>query len=102
MPETQRPLCAGRARPIVSCEAMMEEFSRLRAQPELIPIERQRAAALLCRQVADEFYPSAQARSIDIEVRTEGLECFADAEKVSRVEQSAEKCRSCGWGRLSW
>lgn len=69
-------------------EAMMEEFFEItRYNLGSIPIERQRFdAALLCRQVADEFYPSAQARSIDIEVRTEEpLECFADAEKVSRV-----------------
>lgn len=69
-------------------EAMMEEFFEItRYNLSSIPIERRRFdAALLCRQVADEFYPAAQARSIDIEVRTRSsLECFADAEKVSRV-----------------
>lgn len=69
-------------------EEMMEEFFEItRYNLSSIPIERQHFdAALLCRQVADEFYPSAQARSIDIEVRTRGsIECFADAEKVSRV-----------------
>lgn len=69
-------------------EEMMEEFFEItRYNLSSIPIERQHFdAALLCRQVADEFYPSAQARSIDIEVRTKGsIECFADAEKVSRV-----------------
>ncbi len=69
-------------------EEMMEEFFEItRYNLSSIPIERQHFdAALLCRQVADEFYPSAQARSIDVEVRTRGsIECFADAEKVSRV-----------------
>lgn len=69
-------------------EEMMEEFFEItRYNLSSIPIERQHFdIALLCRQVADEFYPSAQARSIDIEVRTKGsIECFADAEKVSRV-----------------
>ena len=69
-------------------EEMMEEFFEItRYNLSSIPIERQHFdVALLCRQVADEFYPSAQARSIDIEVRTKGsIECFADAEKVSRV-----------------
>lgn len=69
-------------------EEMMEEFFEItRYNLSSIPIERQHFdIALLCRQVADEFYPSAQARSIDIDVRTRGsIECFADAEKVSRV-----------------
>ncbi|MDO5042583.1 MAG: HAMP domain-containing sensor histidine kinase [Slackia sp.] len=69
-------------------EAMMEEFFEItRYNLSSIPIERQRFdAALLCCQVADEFYPAAAARSIDIDVRAEEpLECFADAEKVSRV-----------------
>ena len=66
---------------------MEEVFEITRYNLSSIPIERQHFdAALLCHQVADEFYPSAQARSIDIEVRAEEpLECFADAEKVSRV-----------------
>lgn len=69
-------------------ESMMEEFFEItRYNLSSIPVERQRFdATLLCRQVADEFYPAASARSIDIDVRfKEPLECFADAEKVSRV-----------------
>lgn len=89
MPETQRARYAQVALDrSYRLEAMMEEFFEItRYNLSSIPIERQRFdAALLCRQVADEFYPSAQARSIDIEVRAEEpLECFADAEKVSRV-----------------
>ncbi|EJZ83934.1 sensor histidine kinase [Slackia piriformis] len=89
MPETQRARYAQVALDrSYRLEAMMEEFFEItRYNLSSIPIERQHFdAALLCRQVADEFYPSAQARSIDIEVRTEEpLECFADAEKVSRV-----------------
>ncbi|MDO4590886.1 MAG: HAMP domain-containing sensor histidine kinase [Slackia sp.] len=69
-------------------EGMMEEFFEItRYNLGSIPIERHRFdAALLCEQVADEFYPAAAARSIEIDVRVPGaLECFADGEKVSRV-----------------
>lgn len=69
-------------------EGMMEEFFEItRYNLGSIPIERHRFdAALLCEQVADEFYPAAAARSIQIDVRVPGaLECFADGEKVSRV-----------------
>lgn len=69
-------------------ESMMEEFFEItRYNLSSIPIERCHFdAGLLCRQVADEFYPSASARAIDIDVQAaDSIECFADAEKVSRV-----------------
>ena len=89
MPEAQRARYAQVALDrSYRLESMMEEFFEItRYNLGSIPIERERFdAALLCRQVADEFYPAAKARSIDIEVRAdEPIECFADAEKVSRV-----------------
>lgn len=89
MPEVQRERYARTALDrSYRLESMMEEFFEItRYNLSSIPIERCRFdAALLCRQVADEFYPSASARSIDIGVQAAGsTECFADAEKVSRV-----------------
>lgn len=89
MPEAQRARYAQVALDrSYRLESMMEEFFEItRYNLGSIPIERERFdAALLCRQVADEFYPAAKARSIHIEVRAdEPIECFADAEKVSRV-----------------
>ncbi|RNL19143.1 hypothetical protein DMP07_07285 [Slackia faecicanis] len=89
MPEAQRARYAQVALDrSYRLESMMEEFFEItRYNLGSIPIERERFdAALLCRQVADEFYPAAKARSIDIEVCADDpIECFADAEKVSRV-----------------
>ena len=89
MPESQRARYAQVALDrSYRLETMMEEFFEItRYNLSSIPIERERFdATLLCRQVADEFYPSAQARAIDIDVHgNEPLECFADAEKISRV-----------------
>ena len=69
-------------------EGMLEEFFEItRYNLQSIPIERERFdVALLCNQVADEFYPTASARGISIEVDAPaGAEAFADPDKVSRV-----------------
>ena len=67
---------------------MLEEFFEItRYNLQSIPIERERFdAGMLCRQVADEFFPTAEARGISIDVDAPAsLFVFADPGKVSRV-----------------
>lgn len=89
MPASQRSRYAGIALSrAYRLEGMMEEFFEItRYNLQSIPIERSRFdAGILCQQVADEFFPSAEARGISIEVEaSQPLEAFADASKVSRV-----------------
>lgn len=89
MPIEQRARYAGIA---LDCaqrlEGMLEEFFEItRYNLQSIPIERERFdAGMLCRQVADEFFPTAEARGISIEVDAlTPLTVFADPGKVSRV-----------------
>ncbi len=89
MPVEQRARYAGIALDRAQrLEGMLEEFFEItRYNLQSIPIERERFdAGILCRQVADEFFPSAEARGIVIEVEAEQpMQVFADAGKVSRV-----------------
>lgn len=89
MPQEQRARYAGIALDRAQrLEGMLEEFFEItRYNLQSIPIERERFdAGILCRQVADEFFPAAEARGIEIKVEAESpLQAFADAGKVSRV-----------------
>ena len=89
MPMEQRARYAGIALDRAQrLEGMLEEFFEItRYNLQSIPIERERFdASMLCRQVADEFYPTAEARDIAIEVESpDTLQVFADPNKVSRV-----------------
>lgn len=89
MPMDQRARYAGIALDRAQrLEGMLEEFFEItRYNLQSIPIERESFdAGILCRQVADEFFPSAEARGIEIEVEAQTpLRVFADAGKVSRV-----------------
>lgn len=89
MPIEQRARYAGIALDRAQrLEGMLEEFFEItRYNLQSIPIERERFdAGMLCRQVADEFFPTAEARGISIEVDAlTPLTVFADPGKVSRV-----------------
>ena len=67
---------------------MLDEFFEItRYNLHAMTVEREHVdPALLCFQVAEEFYPEASARGIRIEVDAkEGDEVFADARKLSRA-----------------
>ena len=69
-------------------DAMLDEFFEItRYNLGAISIERERFdLALFCYQVAEDFYPEAEARGIDLKVNaTEGDTVFADATKMARV-----------------
>ena len=69
-------------------DAMLDEFFEItRYNLGAISIERERFdLALFCYQVAEDFYPEAEAREIDLKVNaTEGDTVFADATKMARV-----------------
>ena len=69
-------------------DAMLDEFFEItRYNVGAIPIERERFdLALFCFQVAEDFYPEADARGISIDVdAVEGHAVFADARKMARV-----------------
>lgn len=69
-------------------DSMLDEFFEItRYNLGAISIERERFdLALFCYQVAEDFYPEAEARGIDIQVNaTEGSPVFADARKMQRV-----------------
>lgn len=89
MPIEQRARYAGIALDRAQrLEGMLEEFFEItRYNLQSIPIERERFdAGMLCRQVADEFFPTAEARGISIDVNAPAsLFVFADPGKVSRV-----------------
>lgn len=89
MPIEQRARYAGIALDRAQrLEGMLEEFFEItRYNLQSIPIERGRFdAGMLCRQVADEFFPTAEARGISIDVDAPAsLFVFADPGKVSRV-----------------
>lgn len=69
-------------------DSMLDEFFEItRYNLGAISIERERFdLALFCYQVAEDFYPEAEARGIDIVVNAEeGADVFADARKMQRV-----------------
>lgn len=69
-------------------EGLVDEFFEItRYNLQSIPIERQTIdLTLLCRQVADEFYPEARARSLTIETDApESTPIFADPDKIGRA-----------------
>ena len=69
-------------------DAMLDEFFEItRYNLGAISIERERFdLALFCYQVAEDFYPEAESRGIDLKVNaTEGDTVFADATKMARV-----------------
>lgn len=69
-------------------DAMLDEFFEItRYNLGAISIERERFdLALFCYQVAEDFYPEAESRGIDLKVNaTEGETVFADATKMARV-----------------
>ena len=75
-------------------DGMLDEFFEItRYNLHAIPIERAWVdPALLCFQVADEFFPDASAREIALEVdAAEGTEVFADADKLSRALSNVVK-----------
>ena len=89
MPMEQRARYAGIALDRAQrLEGMLEEFFEItRYNLQSIPIERERFdAGMLCRQVADEFFPTAETRGIAVKVDAASpLLVFADPGKVSRV-----------------
>lgn len=69
-------------------DAMMDEFFEItRYNLKSMPIERQTVDMfILCSQAADEVYPLASARGIDVNVHTSGKrDAFADPDKLARV-----------------
>ena len=69
-------------------EGLVEEFFEItRYNLQSIPIERQNVGLrLFCQQVAEEFFPQAQARSIAIDVEApEGELFFVDPDKFARA-----------------
>ncbi len=75
-------------------ESLVEElFEITRYNMQNIPIERERLdMSLLCEQVAEEFYPQAQARDLAIEVDVQaGLDAFLDSSRMGRVLENVVK-----------
>lgn len=75
-------------------DGMLDEFFEItRYNLHAIVIEREHFdPALLCFQVAEEFYPEASSRGIEIDVdANEGSEIFADARKLSRALSNVVK-----------
>lgn len=92
--ERQRDF-AGRA--LVKAErlgSLVEElFEITRYNMQNIPIERERLdVGLLCEQVAEEFYPQAQARGLSVETDVQaGLDAFLDSSRIGRVLENLMK-----------
>ncbi len=95
MPEEQRKRYAHTAlQKAYRLDGMLDEFFEItRYNLHAIAIERERFdPALLCFQVAEEFYPEASSRGIEIRVDAqEGDEVFADARKLSRALSNVVK-----------
>ena len=75
-------------------DAMLDEFFEItRYNLGAIAIERERFdLALFCYQVAEDFYPEAESRGIDLVVNAnEGDTVFADATKMARVVSNVIK-----------
>lgn len=75
-------------------DAMLDEFFEItRYNLGAIAIERERFdLALFCYQVAEDFYPEAESRGIDLQVvANEGDTVFADAPKMARVVSNVIK-----------
>lgn len=75
-------------------EGLVGEFFEItRYDLQAIPIERERVGiALFLRQVADELYPEAKARSVSIEVSApEDASAFIDPEKMARAVSNVLK-----------
>ena len=90
MPLEQRARYAGIAsEKAARLEGLIDEFFEIsRYNLQRIPIERVRVdAALFCSQVAEEFYPAAEARGIEIVVDApaDGETVFIDARKLARA-----------------
>lgn len=69
-------------------ESLIDEFFEItRYNLQAIPLERQRIGiALLCHQIADEFFPEADGRNVRIEVDAPAGELvFADPDKLARA-----------------
>lgn len=69
-------------------DAMMDEFFEItRYNMKSIPIERQKVDMfILFSQAADEVYPLASGRGIDVDVQTSGnRDAFIDPDKLARV-----------------
>lgn len=95
MPEDQRKRYAHTAlQKAYRLDGMLDEFFEItRYNLHAIAIEREHVdPALLCFQVAEEFYPEASSRGIEIHVDAqEGSEVFADARKLSRALSNVVK-----------
>lgn len=95
MPESQRKRYASTAlQKAYRLDGMLDEFFEItRYNLHAIAIEREHFdPALLCFQVAEEFYPEASSRGIEIRVDAqEGDEVFADARKLSRALSNVVK-----------
>ena len=95
MPEDQRKRYAHTAlQKAYRLDGMLDEFFEItRYNLHAIAIEREHVdPALLCFQVAEEFYPEASSRGIEIHVNAqEGSEVFADARKLSRALSNVVK-----------
>lgn len=95
MPEGQRKRYAHTAlQKAYRLDGMLDEFFEItRYNLHAIAIEREHFdPALLCFQVAEEFYPEASSRGIEIRVDAqEGDEVFADARKLSRALSNVVK-----------
>lgn len=95
MPEGQRKRYAHTAlQKAYRLDSMLDEFFEItRYNLHAIAIEREHFdPALLCFQVAEEFYPEASSRGIEIRVDAqEGDEVFADARKLSRALSNVVK-----------
>ena len=72
---------------------MEELFEITRYNMQNIPIEREKLdVGLLCRQIAEEFYPQAQSRDLIVEVDAEeGLTAFWDSSRMGRVLENILK-----------
>lgn len=75
-------------------ESLVEElFEITRYNMQNIPIEREELdVGLLCRQIAEEFYPQAQSRDLVVAVDAEeGLTAFWDSSRMGRVLENVLK-----------
>lgn len=87
-PEVRRRYVATALRKAERLEELIDEFFEItRYNLQAIPVERAWVdVRLLCQQVAEEFYPEAQARTLEIAVDApEGQTFFVDPDKFARA-----------------
>lgn len=93
-PERQHAFATAALAKAQRLEGLVEElFEITRYNTQNIPIEREQLdVELLCQQVAEEFYPQASAKGIEINVDVEdGLSAFMDSSRMGRAIENVVK-----------